>query len=93
MLFTVTKADGNWQKGAFLFLDGCKVVDDRNWECTTPLSGAADAHGSIRYRMLNGQFSRSYLYGDFSSYSSGISGWRYWAVYLGLITPERAVKL
>jgi hypothetical protein len=94
VLLEVTKSDGNWFMGAY-FLDGCKVVDARNWECTDKTTFTGGSWTQL-YGTVNGQFYRSFTSTGTSTgadfYSSGISGWRYWLVYLGLATPEQAVK-
>jgi hypothetical protein len=44
--------------------------------------------------MMKGQFYRSYTGGDGPDfYSSGLSGWRYWAVYLGILSSGQAIKM
>lgn len=94
VLFDVTKTDGNWAQGAFL-LDSCRVVDASNWECirTDHINNVLlKADYVLRVGTLKGQFYRSYTGGsgpDF--YSSGLSGWRYWAVYLGILSPVQAI--
>lgn len=91
VLFDVTRPDGNWFEGASI-LDNCKVVDAANWECTKEdklgTTGLTSETG-----MIKGQFYRSYVGGIGPNfYSSGISGWRYWVVYLGIMSASQAIK-
>jgi len=96
VLFDVTKTDGNWSNGAFL-LDSCRVVDASNWECirTDHINNVLlKADYVLRVGMTKGQFYRSYTGGDGPDfYSSGLSGWRYWAVYLGILSSGQAIKI
>jgi hypothetical protein len=82
----------DWLQGTSL-LENCRVVDDSNWECTR-LDHLTDGEWVIRIGMMKGQF---YIAqkgrGKLMVNSSGLSGWRYWAVYFGALGWQQAVKL
>jgi hypothetical protein len=94
VLLEVTESDTYWPKGSY-FLDGCRVVDASNWECSRNRGGDVSKPTDI-YGMSKGQFFKFYRSSsasgfDAGSASYGISGWRYWAVYLGIISAKQAL--
>jgi hypothetical protein len=81
---TVERNDGNWGVKSFV-LDGCSVVDTRNWKCTDGTL-IVDTYG-----MTKGHFYRTLIGGDSPNhYTSSVSGWRQLAVRYGLMKPEFA---
>ena len=89
VLLEVTESDTYWPKGSY-FLDGCRVVDASNWDCSR-YRGKGDGSTTDIYGMSKGQFYKFFRVSEAGSASYGISGWRYWAVYLGIISAKQAL--
>jgi len=82
----------DWPQGTSL-LENCRVVDDSNWECTRT-DHLLDGAWSIRTGVMKGQFYIAQAgQGGLTVNSSGLSGWRYWAVYIRALAWQQAVKL
>lgn len=92
---SVTKNSGNYFSNSTTILQHCSVVDVSNWICTDENRSAPGAAIQIElinsYGTQHGHYYHSLTGGSPPNYyTSSITGWRYWAYRLGLLSLTAA---
>jgi hypothetical protein len=85
---TVSRNSGKYFENASIIPEKCSIVDEHNWICS---DGIPSVQMFKRYGMRHGHYYYELTGGAPPDYfTSSISGWRYWAYWLGAMTLRTA---